>query len=154
MVALHVWSLSHGIASLFARADQSRRKLPMSPEELLEAGRHLRVAALVAAAGGRLGVALGGDRDDGGRDLVGDGREAALDVGGARRARLALTSPPPGSRLSEEVAGADNLPESVPSDQPTAAPNARRRAPVVGAATPETSAQAWAAGRTPDGDMR
>ena len=38
MVALHVWSLSHGIASLFARADQSRRKLPMSPEELLEAG--------------------------------------------------------------------------------------------------------------------
>jgi len=77
-----------------------------------------------------------------------------FNVGGARRARLALTSPPPGSRLSEEVAGADNLPESVPSDQPTAAPNARRRAPVVGAATPETSAQAWAAGRTPDGDMR
>ena len=38
MVALHVWSMSHGIASLFARADQSRRKLPMSPEELLEAG--------------------------------------------------------------------------------------------------------------------
>ena len=38
MVALHVWSLSHGIASLFARADQARRKLPMSPEELLEAG--------------------------------------------------------------------------------------------------------------------
>jgi hypothetical protein len=33
-----VWSLSHGIASLFARADQARRKLPMSPEELLEAG--------------------------------------------------------------------------------------------------------------------
>ena len=38
MVALHVWSMSHGIASLFARADQARRKLPMSPEELLEAG--------------------------------------------------------------------------------------------------------------------
>lgn len=38
MVALHVWSLSHGIASLFCRADASRRKLPMSPEELLEAG--------------------------------------------------------------------------------------------------------------------
>ncbi len=38
MVALHVWSLSHGIASLFARGDGARRKLPMSPEELLEAG--------------------------------------------------------------------------------------------------------------------
>ena len=38
MVALHVWSLSHGIASLFARGDGGRRKLPMTPEELLEAG--------------------------------------------------------------------------------------------------------------------
>jgi len=38
MVALHVWSLSHGIASLFARGDDGRRKLPMTPEELLEAG--------------------------------------------------------------------------------------------------------------------
>jgi hypothetical protein len=38
MVALHVWSLSHGIASLFARGDAGRRKLPMTAEELLEAG--------------------------------------------------------------------------------------------------------------------
>ncbi len=38
MMALHVWALSHGIASLFGRGDQARRKLPMSPEELLEAG--------------------------------------------------------------------------------------------------------------------
>ena len=38
MVALHVWSLSHGIASLFARGDAARRTLPMSAEELLEAG--------------------------------------------------------------------------------------------------------------------
>jgi len=38
MVALHVWALSHGIASLFARGDRGRRALPMSPEELLEAG--------------------------------------------------------------------------------------------------------------------
>jgi AcrR family transcriptional regulator len=38
MLALHIWSLSHGIASLFVgRADGARRKLPMSPEELLEA---------------------------------------------------------------------------------------------------------------------
>jgi len=38
MVALHLWSLAHGIASLFGRGDQARRKLPMSAEELLEAG--------------------------------------------------------------------------------------------------------------------
>ena len=38
MVALHVWSLAHGIASLFGRGDAGRRKVPMQPEELLEAG--------------------------------------------------------------------------------------------------------------------
>jgi AcrR family transcriptional regulator len=38
MMALHIWSLSHGIASLFGRADAARRKLPMTAEELLEAG--------------------------------------------------------------------------------------------------------------------
>lgn len=38
MMALHVWALSHGIASLFARGDNSQRKLPMSAEDLLEAG--------------------------------------------------------------------------------------------------------------------
>lgn len=38
MVSLHIWSMSHGVASLFGRGDAGRRKLPMSPEELLEAG--------------------------------------------------------------------------------------------------------------------
>jgi AcrR family transcriptional regulator len=38
MVALHVWSLSHGIASLFGRGDAARRPLPMTTDELLEAG--------------------------------------------------------------------------------------------------------------------
>jgi AcrR family transcriptional regulator len=38
MMALHIWSLSHGVASLFSRGDSARRKLPMSPDELLEAG--------------------------------------------------------------------------------------------------------------------
>jgi len=37
MMALHIWSMSHGVASLFARGDGARRKLPMSPDELLEA---------------------------------------------------------------------------------------------------------------------
>jgi AcrR family transcriptional regulator len=39
MVALHIWSFSHGIASLFVGgAAGARRKLPMAPEDLLEAG--------------------------------------------------------------------------------------------------------------------
>ena len=38
MMALHVWALAHGIASLFGRGDAGRRRLPMAPEELLEAG--------------------------------------------------------------------------------------------------------------------
>jgi AcrR family transcriptional regulator len=38
MMGLHVWALSHGIASLFARGDSAGRQLPMSAEELLEAG--------------------------------------------------------------------------------------------------------------------
>jgi len=38
MVALHIWSLTHGIASLFGRGDAARRTLPMPPDDLLEAG--------------------------------------------------------------------------------------------------------------------
>src|SRR5215510_102090 len=53
MVALHIWSLSHGIASLFGRGDAGRRTLPMTPEELLEAGMliYLRGLGLPASSG-------------------------------------------------------------------------------------------------------
>jgi len=37
MMTLHIWAMSHGIASLFGRGDAARRSLPMSPEDLLEA---------------------------------------------------------------------------------------------------------------------
>jgi AcrR family transcriptional regulator len=37
MVALHIWAMAHGVASLFGRGDAAARTLPMSPEELLEA---------------------------------------------------------------------------------------------------------------------
>jgi hypothetical protein len=36
-MALHIWAMSHGIASLFGRGDAAKRPLPMTPEELLEA---------------------------------------------------------------------------------------------------------------------
>jgi AcrR family transcriptional regulator len=51
MMALHIWALSHGIASLFVRADPSRRKLPMSPEDLLEAGVLIYLQSLGLAGG-------------------------------------------------------------------------------------------------------
>jgi len=39
MVALHIWSFSHGIASLFLNSREgARQPLPMAPEDLLEAG--------------------------------------------------------------------------------------------------------------------
>jgi hypothetical protein len=54
MMSLHIWALSHGIASLFARGDSGRRPLPMSPEELLEAGvlLYLRGLGIIATPAG------------------------------------------------------------------------------------------------------
>ncbi|MCW5746523.1 MAG: TetR/AcrR family transcriptional regulator [Alphaproteobacteria bacterium] len=51
MMSLHVWALSHGIASLFARPDAGRRKLPMSADELLEAGVLVYLRGLGLAGG-------------------------------------------------------------------------------------------------------
>ncbi len=52
MIALHVWALAHGVAALFGRGDAGR-KLPMSPEELLEAGILLYLQSLGLAGGAR-----------------------------------------------------------------------------------------------------
>ncbi len=51
MMALHIWALSHGIASLFCRPDRARRSLPMEPEDLLEAGVLLYLRGLGLAGG-------------------------------------------------------------------------------------------------------
>lgn len=51
MMSLHIWALSHGIASLFGRGDAARRKVPMTPEDLLE-------AAVLVYLGG---LGIGGD---------------------------------------------------------------------------------------------
>jgi AcrR family transcriptional regulator len=37
MVALHIWAMAHGVASLFGRGDAARRALPIAAGELLEA---------------------------------------------------------------------------------------------------------------------
>lgn len=47
MVALHVWSLTHGIAGLFVSDEgEPRSRLPMPPSELLEAGLLIYLQAL------------------------------------------------------------------------------------------------------------
>ena len=54
MVALHVWSLAHGVAALFVSGSPDLlRKLPMSPEDLLEAGLLLYLQSLGLHAPGR-----------------------------------------------------------------------------------------------------
>jgi len=50
-MSMHIWSLSHGIASLFARGDAGRRPLPMTPEELLEAAVLIYLQGLGLAGG-------------------------------------------------------------------------------------------------------
>jgi hypothetical protein len=45
--------MSHGVASLFARGDAARRKLPMSPDELLEAEVLIYLRGLGFATDGR-----------------------------------------------------------------------------------------------------
>lgn len=50
MVALHVWSMSHGIASLFGRGTAEPR-LAVSPEDLLEAGVLVYLRGLGLAGG-------------------------------------------------------------------------------------------------------
>ena len=51
MVALHIWAMAHGIASLFGRGDAARRTLPMSADELLEAGVLVYLRGLGLSAG-------------------------------------------------------------------------------------------------------
>ena len=55
MMALHIWSLAHGIASLFGRGDAARRPLPMSAEDLLEAAVLIYLRGLGVPVPGRTG---------------------------------------------------------------------------------------------------
>lgn len=36
LMSLHIWAMSHGVATLFAQAELQARKVPMSPEDILE----------------------------------------------------------------------------------------------------------------------
>ncbi|MGQ0672500.1 MAG: TetR/AcrR family transcriptional regulator [Hyphomicrobium sp.] len=51
MMALHVWSLLHGTAALFARGDDARRRIPMPPGDLVEAALLVYLQGLGAVPG-------------------------------------------------------------------------------------------------------
>ena len=36
LMSLHIWAISHGVATLFAQGELQARKVPMSPDEILE----------------------------------------------------------------------------------------------------------------------
>jgi hypothetical protein len=36
LMSLHIWAISHGVATLFAQNELQTRKVPMNPEEILE----------------------------------------------------------------------------------------------------------------------
>lgn len=55
MMALHMWSLAHGTAALFARGDKARRPIPMRPEDLLEAATIIYLDGLGVPAKGGVG---------------------------------------------------------------------------------------------------
>lgn len=38
LMSLHVWAMSHGVASVFGEGKPARGKVPLSPEEILESG--------------------------------------------------------------------------------------------------------------------
>jgi AcrR family transcriptional regulator len=38
LMSLHIWAMSHGVATLFAQGELQARKVPMSSEEILESG--------------------------------------------------------------------------------------------------------------------
>lgn len=59
MVSLHVWAMSHGIASLSGRGDTGRRREPMAPEELLEAGMLIYLEGLGIRSGSGSGTESG-----------------------------------------------------------------------------------------------
>jgi hypothetical protein len=36
LMSLHIWAISHGVASLFAQGNLQARKVPLAPDEILE----------------------------------------------------------------------------------------------------------------------
>ena len=50
-MSLHIWAISHGVATLFAQGELQSRKVPMAPEEILESAMLVYLKGLGILAG-------------------------------------------------------------------------------------------------------
>ena len=55
LMSLHIWAISHGVATLFAQGEA--RKVPMSPEEILESAMLIYLKGLGILPGAKAGAA-------------------------------------------------------------------------------------------------
>ena len=53
LMSLHIWAISHGVATLFAQGDLQARKVPMSPDEILESAMLVYLKGLGILADGK-----------------------------------------------------------------------------------------------------
>lgn len=53
LMSLHVWALTHGVATLFSDGKPGRGKAPMTPEEVLESGMLVYLTGLGIIPGGK-----------------------------------------------------------------------------------------------------
>ena len=53
LMSLHVWAISHGVATLFAQGELQGRKVPMSPDEILESAMLIYLKGLGILPGGK-----------------------------------------------------------------------------------------------------
>jgi AcrR family transcriptional regulator len=53
LMSLHVWAISHGVATLFAQGELQARKVPMSPDEILESAMLVYLKGLGILADGK-----------------------------------------------------------------------------------------------------
>ena len=52
LMSLHIWAISHGVATLFAQGAMQSRKVPLSPEEILESNMLIYLKGLGILADG------------------------------------------------------------------------------------------------------
>ena len=55
LMSLHIWAISHGVATLFTQGDLQARKVPMSPEEMLESAMLIYLKGLGILPGAKAG---------------------------------------------------------------------------------------------------
>ncbi len=58
LMSLHIWAISHGVATLFTQGDLQAHKVPMSPEEMLESAMLIYLKGLGILPGAKAGKSV------------------------------------------------------------------------------------------------